>query len=55
MADSSRSKARRQRDIDHAEAEICVELKTIKRHHGDVIPDVPRRALAKVWEQHRCS
>jgi hypothetical protein len=55
MADSSRSKARRQRDIDHAEAELCVELKTIKRHTGDVMPDVPRRALAKVWEQHRCS
>jgi hypothetical protein len=49
------SKARRQRDLDHAEAEICVELKTIRRHNKDVIPDVPRRALAKVWEQHRCS
>jgi hypothetical protein len=55
VADPSRSKARRQRDIDHAEAEVCVELKTIRRHNGNVIPDVPKRALAKAWEQHRCS
>jgi hypothetical protein len=55
IADPSRSKARRQRDLDHAEAEICVELKTIRRHNKDVIPEVPRRALAKAWEQHRCS
>ena len=55
MADSGRSKGRRQRDIDHAEAEICVELKTIRRHNGNAIPEVPRRALAKAWEQHRCS
>jgi len=27
IADTSRSKARRHRDLDHAEAEICVELK----------------------------
>ena len=55
IADPSRSKARRQRDLDHAEAEICVELKTIRRHNGDVIPDVPKRPLAKAWQQHRCS
>lgn len=55
MADSSRSKARRERDIDHAQAEICVELRTIKRHSGDTIPNVPKRALARAWEQHRCS
>jgi hypothetical protein len=55
ITDPSRSKARRQRDIDHAEAEICVELKTIKRHNGDIIPDVPKRALARAWQQHRCS
>jgi hypothetical protein len=55
IADPSRSKSRRERDLDHAQAEICVELKTLKRHNKDVIPDVPRRALAKAWEQHRCS
>jgi hypothetical protein len=55
IADPSRSKSRRERDIDHAQAEICVELKTIKRHNGDVIPNVPKGALAKAWEQHRCS
>jgi hypothetical protein len=54
IADPSRSKARRQRDVDHADAEICVELKTIKRHHNNNIPDVPQRTLAKLWQQHRC-
>jgi len=55
ISDTSRSKARRQRDLDHAEAEICVELKTIKRHNGNIMPDVPQRALAKLWQPHRCS
>jgi hypothetical protein len=54
IADASRSKARRQRDLDHAEAEICVELKTIRRHNNNTIPDVPQRTLAKLWQQHRC-
>jgi hypothetical protein len=54
IADPSRSKSRRQRDLDHAEAEICVELKTIKRHNNNNIPDVPQRTLAKLWQQHRC-
>jgi hypothetical protein len=54
IADTSRSKARRQRDLDHAEAEICVELKTIKRHNNNIIPDLPQRTLAKLWQQHRC-
>ena len=54
IADPSRSKARRQRDLDHAEAEICVELRTIKRHNNNIIPDVPQRALARLWQQHRC-
>ena len=54
IADRSRSKFRRQRDLDHAEAEICVELKTIKRHHNNNIPDVPQRTLGKLWQQHRC-
>ncbi len=54
IADPSRSKARRQRDLDHAEAEICVELRTIKRHNNNNIPDVPQRALARLWQQHRC-
>ena len=55
IIDTSRSKARRQRDLDHAEAEICVELKTIKRHNNNIIPDVPQRTLAKLWQQYRCS
>ncbi|HEY5814288.1 MAG TPA: hypothetical protein VIT23_16735 [Terrimicrobiaceae bacterium] len=55
IADRSLSKAHRQRDLDHAEAELCVELKAIKRSNKDVIPDVPMRALDKAWEQHRCS
>lgn len=55
IADTSRSKARRERDLDHAEAEICVELRTIKRHNNNAVPDVPQRALARLWQQHRCS
>jgi hypothetical protein len=55
IADSSRSKARRDRDLDHAEAEICVELRTIKRHCKNAIPDLPQRALAGLWPLHRCS
>jgi hypothetical protein len=54
IVDTSRSKARRQRDLDHAEAEICVELQTIKRHNNNTIPDVPQRTLARLWQQHRC-
>jgi hypothetical protein len=54
IVDASRSKARRQRDLDHAEAEICVELQTIKRHNNNTIPDVPQRTLARLWQQHRC-
>jgi len=55
ITDTSRSKARRQRDLGHAEAEICVELKAIKRHNNNIIPDVPQRTLAKLWQQYRCS
>ncbi len=55
IADPSRSKARRQRDLDNAEAGICVELETLRRHNGDAIPDVPKRSLAKAWQQHRCA
>ena len=51
IADSSRSKPRRQRELKRAEAEICVDLKTIQSHNGGVMPDVP--ALAKAWEEHR--
>ena len=51
IADSSRSKLRRQRELKRAEAEICVDLKTIQSHNGGVMPDVP--ALAKAWEEHR--
>lgn len=54
IADPSRSKARRERDLDHAEAEICVELRTIRRHNNNAVPDVPQRTLARVWQQHRC-
>jgi hypothetical protein len=54
IADPSRSKARRERDLDHAEAEICVELRTIRRHNNNAVPDVPQRTLAKLWQQHRC-
>ena len=55
IADLSRSKARRERDLDHAQAEICVELKTIKRYCKNAIPDLPQRALAGLWQLHRCS
>ena len=51
IADSSRSKPRRQRELKRAEAEICVDLKTIQSHNGGVMPAVP--ALAKAWEEHR--
>ena len=51
IADSSRSKLRRQRELKRAEAEICVDLKTIQSHNSGVMPDVP--ALAKAWEEHR--
>lgn len=53
IIDTSRSKARRQRD--HAEAEICVELKIIKRHNNNIMPDVPQSTLAKLWQQYRRS
>ena len=55
LADPSRSKYQRQRDLDHAEAEICVELKAIKRSNKDVMEKVPKRALAMAWQYHRCS
>jgi bacterioferritin B len=51
IADSFQSKARRQRDLNRAEAEICVDLKIIQSHNNGVMPDVP--ALAKAWEDHR--
>jgi bacterioferritin B len=51
IADSSRSKARRQRDLNRAEAEICVDLKIIQSHSNGVMPDVS--CLAKAWEEHR--
>ena len=51
ISDSSRSKARRQRDLNRAEAEICVDLKIFQSHNNGVMPDVP--ALAKAWEEHR--
>ena len=55
ISDTSRSKSRRERDLDRAEAEICVELKIIKRHNDNIMPDVPQRTLAKLWRQYRCS
>jgi bacterioferritin B len=50
-ADPSRPKAPHQRDLDRAEAEICVDLKSIQSHNNGVLPEVP--ALAKAWEAHR--
>ena len=55
IAEPSRSKARRQKDIEHAETEICLQLKAIKGHNANVISDVPKRTLARAWQQHRCS
>jgi bacterioferritin B len=51
LADPSGSNSRRQRELKRAEAEICVDLKTIQSHNSGVMPDVP--ALAKAWEEHR--
>jgi len=50
-ADPSRPKAPHQRDLDRAEAEICVDLKSIQSHNNGVLPEVP--ALEKAWEAHR--
>jgi bacterioferritin B len=49
-ADPSRPKAPHQRDLDRAEAEICVDLKSIQSHNNGVLPEVP--ALQKAWEAH---
>ena len=49
-ADPSRPKAPHQRDLDRAEAEICVDLKSIQSHNNGVLPEVP--ALEKAWETH---
>jgi bacterioferritin B len=50
-ADPSRPKAPHQRNLDRAEAEICVDLKSIQSHNNGVLPEVP--ALEKAWEAHR--
>jgi bacterioferritin B len=49
-ADPSRPKAPHRRDLDRAEAEICVDLKSIQSHNNGVLPEVP--ALQKAWEAH---
>jgi hypothetical protein len=48
-ADPSRPKA--PRNLDRAEAEICVDLKSIQSYNNGVLPEVA--ALAKAWEAHR--
>jgi ferritin len=50
-ADPSRGKAPHHRDLDRAEAEICVDLKSIQSHNNGVLPELP--ALEKAWEAHR--
>jgi bacterioferritin B len=50
-ADPSRGKAPHHKDLDRAEAEICVDLKSIQSHNNGVLPEVP--ALEKAWEAHR--
>ena len=50
-ADPSGPKAPHQKDLDRAEAEICVDLKSIQSHNNGVLPEVP--VLAKAWEAHR--
>jgi ferritin len=50
-ADPSRAKGPHHRDLDRAEAEICVDLKSIQSHNNGVLPEVP--ALEKAWEAHR--
>jgi bacterioferritin B len=49
--DASRAKGPHHRDLDRAEAEICVDLKSIQCHNSGVLPEVP--ALEKAWEAHR--
>jgi bacterioferritin B len=49
-ADPSRPKAPQRRDLDRAEAEICLALKSIQSHNNGVLPEVP--ALEKAWETH---
>jgi ferritin len=49
-ADPSRAKAPHRRDLDRAESEICVDLKSIQSHNNGVLPEVP--ALEKAWEAH---
>jgi ferritin len=50
-ADASRAKGPHHRDLDRAEAEICVDLKSIQSHNNGILPEVP--ALEKAWETHR--
>jgi ferritin len=49
-ADPARPKAPHRRDLDRAEAEICLALKSIQSHNNGVLPEVP--ALEKAWEMH---
>jgi bacterioferritin B len=49
-ADPSRGKAPHRRDLERAEAEICVDLKSIQSHNNGVLPEVA--ALEKAWEAH---
>jgi bacterioferritin B len=49
-ADPSRPKAPHRRDLDRAEAEICLALKSIQSRNNGVLPEVP--ALEKAWETH---
>ena len=37
--------------LDRAEAEICVDLKSIQSHNNGILPEVS--ALEKAWEAHR--
>jgi hypothetical protein len=49
-SDPSRPKALHRRDLDRAEAEICLALKSIQSHNNGVLPEVP--SLEKAWETH---
>jgi bacterioferritin B len=50
ITDPSRFSALRKRDLGRAEAEMCVDLKSIQSHNNGVLPEIS--ALANAWEAH---
>ena len=51
---SERDPARRQRELDEVDQNICDQLSIIKRLNGGVLPSLPGSDLYRLWVSHRC-